>query len=70
MTYKALLLEIEGPIATITLNRPEHLNALNMDLSKELLEAVLNCSEDKNIRVVVITGAGNAFSAGGDVKAF
>lgn len=70
MSYKALLLQIQDKIATITLNRPEHLNALNLDLSKELLEAVLNCGENKNIRVVIITGAGKAFSAGGDVKAF
>lgn len=70
MSYKSLLLEIQDKIATITLNRPESLNALNMDLSKELLEAVLTCSEDKKIRVMVITGSGKAFSAGGDVKAF
>ena len=70
MIYKTLLLEIKDNIATITLNRPEHLNALDLDLSKELLEAVLNCGENKNIRVVIITGSGKAFSAGGDVKAF
>jgi len=70
MSYKSFLLQIRDKIATITLNRPEHLNALNMDLSKELLEAVLSCGEDKKVRVVVITGSGKAFSAGGDVKAF
>jgi len=70
MTYKTVQLDTKEKIATITLNRPESLNALNMDLSKELLEAVLSCGENKNIRVVVITGAGNAFSSGGDVRAF
>lgn len=70
MNYKTVLLETKNNIATITLNRPEHLNALDLDLSKELLETVLNCGEDKKVRVVVITGAGKAFSAGGDVKAF
>ncbi len=70
MSYKTLLLEIKNNGATITFNRPDFLNAMNLELSKELLDAVLNCSENKNIRVVVITGAGEAFSAGGDVKAF
>ncbi len=70
MSYKTVLLETKNKVATITLNRPDFLNALDLELSKELLDVVLNCSEDKNIRVVVITGAGKAFSAGGDVKAF
>jgi len=70
MTFKTLFLEIRNNIATIILNRPDSLNAMNLELSRELLEAVLSCGENKNIRVVVITGTGNAFSAGGDVRAF
>lgn len=70
MNYKTLLFESKNNIATITLNRPDFYNALNLELSQEFLDAVLSCSEDKSIRVVVITGSGKAFCSGGDVKAF
>jgi len=54
-------------IGTITLNRPEKLNALSNELSKELAEAVLHVAGDSRVRAVVITGAGRAFCAGGDI---
>src|SRR5207244_11178133 len=53
-------------IGTITLNRPEKLNALSNELSRELAETVMRVSGDRKVRAVVITGAGRAFSAGGD----
>ena len=54
-------------IGTITLNRPEKLNALSNELSKELAETVLRVAGDRRVRAVVITGAGRAFCAGGDI---
>ena len=61
MSYAQLRLDIRDGIATITLNRPEAYNALNMQLATELHDAVLTCSEDEAVRVVVLTGSGRAF---------
>ena len=55
-------------IATITLNRPEKLNAFTGTMREELLEALRACERDDSVRVVVLTGAGRAFCAGGDVE--
>src|ERR1044071_1539397 len=55
-------------VATITLNRPDKLNAFTGTMREELLEALRVCEQDEGVRVVVITGAGRAFSAGGDVE--
>ncbi|HEV8716653.1 MAG TPA: enoyl-CoA hydratase-related protein [Candidatus Binatia bacterium] len=65
-----MLFEIRDHIARITLNRPEAANALNLEMSKDLMHAALQCSEDPNIRAVIITGAGRMFSGGGDLKSF
>lgn len=70
MAYKALIHTVKGSVATITLNRPDRYNALNGQMVEELLEAVLACHEDRAVRAVVLTGAGQAFSAGGDVREF
>ena len=56
--------------ATITLNRPDAFNALDLTLGRELFHAVLEVDDDVSVRAVVVTGAGKAFCAGGDVKAF
>jgi enoyl-CoA hydratase/3-hydroxyacyl-CoA dehydrogenase len=61
-------LEIEGPIAIITMNRPQAMNALNTKVWAELKEAIARVREDKTVRVVLITGAGNAFIAGADIR--
>jgi 2-(1,2-epoxy-1,2-dihydrophenyl)acetyl-CoA isomerase len=55
-------------VATITLNRPEKLNAFTGSMREDLLEALRACETDASVRVVVITGAGRAFCAGGDVE--
>lgn len=60
--------EHAGAIATIRLNRPEKLNALNVQLGQELVHALLRVQADKSVRCVVITGAGRAFCAGGDLE--
>ena len=68
MAEDAVLLRREDAVATILLNRPEKLNAVD-DRIREGLEAALDAVEhDAQVRVVVITGAGRAFCAGGDVQ--
>jgi 2-(1,2-epoxy-1,2-dihydrophenyl)acetyl-CoA isomerase len=57
-------------VATITLNRPDAFNAFNLKTGREIFDAVLEVDEDPAVRCVVITGAGRAFCAGGDVKEF
>ena len=66
--YKTVKLEITDGVAQITLNRPEVYNAFNDDLSYELQDAIKVVSKDKEVRVVVITGAGKAFCSGQDLK--
>lgn len=66
--YSTLLLEREGGVAKITLNRPEVLNAMNPTMGVELGEALGVVAEDPKVRAVLITGAGKAFCAGGDIK--
>jgi 2-(1,2-epoxy-1,2-dihydrophenyl)acetyl-CoA isomerase len=70
MTYQHLLLDKREHVATITLNRPEAYNALDLGLGRELFHAALEVDEDPDVRCVVITGAGKAFCAGGNVKDF
>jgi enoyl-CoA hydratase/carnithine racemase len=57
-------------IATITLNRPERLNAITFEVYRELTDAFAALRDEKEVRVIVITGAGRAFCSGGDVIAF
>ncbi|MGA7677432.1 MAG: enoyl-CoA hydratase/isomerase family protein, partial [Dehalococcoidia bacterium] len=63
-----VVLSKEDYIAIITLNRPERLNAFNRQMEEELIEALAGVREDKNIRVLVLTGAGRSFCSGGDVS--
>ena len=70
MSYKFISLALEEQLAVITLNRPDDMNALHMEMSEELLDAAFRCDTDKHIRGVVITGAGKMFCAGGDLKTF
>lgn len=66
--YKTLLMERKWYVTRLTMNRPEFLNALNLELCGELLDAITKCALDKETRVVVLTGSGKAFSAGGDIQ--
>lgn len=68
MTYKCLLLDVKDRVATLTLNRPERLNALGDTLREDLLDAILKCGDDDGVGAIVITGAGRGFCSGGDVK--
>jgi enoyl-CoA hydratase len=66
-----ILLERQGRIATLTINRPEKLNALNIATRREVAEALDEWRDDKEIRVVILTGAGDkAFVAGADINEF
>lgn len=69
MTYKCLLYEVKNGIAALALNRPERLNALGDTLRDDLHDAVLRAAGDAEVRVMIITGVGRGFCAGGDVKA-
>jgi 2-(1,2-epoxy-1,2-dihydrophenyl)acetyl-CoA isomerase len=62
-----LLFEKSGPIATITLNRPEKLNAFHNAMLADWAEALRECQTDDGVAVVVLTGAGRAFCSGGDL---
>ena len=69
MGYETLLLEKSGAIATITMHRPDARNALDITMRQELLQALDEVEHDESARVLVLTGAGGHFCAGGDVKA-
>lgn len=69
MGEQTIISERVGAVATITLNRPESYNALNLQHAEELLDALIACDEDQGIRAVVLTGAGRAFCSGGDIRA-
>jgi 2-(1,2-epoxy-1,2-dihydrophenyl)acetyl-CoA isomerase len=70
MDYQSLTLERKDNVATITLNRPDAFNALNLALGRDLFHASIEVDEDPEVRCVVVTGTGKAFCAGGDVKDF
>jgi 2-(1,2-epoxy-1,2-dihydrophenyl)acetyl-CoA isomerase len=68
MSQKHLLIEKLGPVLSLTLNRPESLNAFSPEMILGLTEAIKNAKNDDDVRVIVLSGAGRSFSAGGDVK--
>jgi len=65
-----LKFEIDNGIGLITLNRPEKLNAFNDDMLEQWLNALEQCRIDPEVRVIVMTGTGRAFTTGGDVETF
>ena len=69
MTYADILYEIDGAIATVTFNRPEKRNPMTTELMAETIDALADADSRHDVRVVIITGAGDqAFCAGGDVR--
>ena len=68
MSEEHLLEHVADKVATITLNRPDALNAVTRDMLKGLYEKVERLSEDPSVGAIVLTGAGRAFCSGGDVK--
>jgi len=65
---QVVLEERKGNVAVIRLNRPDKLNALNIELGRGLVHALLHASQDNSVRAVVLTGAGRGFCAGGDLE--
>ncbi|PRX96872.1 enoyl-CoA hydratase/isomerase family protein [Paraburkholderia sp. BL25I1N1] len=68
LNYQALLLERDGGVLTVTLNRPDTLNAFDEQMDIEMSRLFGDVADDPQTRVVVLTGAGRAFSAGGDIE--
>ncbi|MGH1491294.1 MAG: crotonase/enoyl-CoA hydratase family protein [Acidimicrobiales bacterium] len=68
MSYETLLYEVDGHVATITLNRPDRLNAFNRNMGDELLGLFDEIDADDNVRAVIMTGAGRGFCAGADLE--
>ena len=68
MPYENLLCSTEGPLATITLNRPERRNALSLELMLELIRCLDELGSDRDVRAVVLAANGKAFSSGHDLK--
>ena len=66
MQYKNILIEKKDHIVILTLNRPEKLNAINLELKNELYQALDELEADDDVRVVIMAGAGRAFSSGRD----
>ena len=67
-TYETLLYEIEDNVLTITLNRPDKLNAFNNTMRNELIDALDHADADDDVRAIIFTGAGRAYCAGADLS--
>ena len=70
MDYQTVKYETASGVATITLNRPDSLNAMSPEMAKELHDVALRIDADTRVRAVILTGSGKAFCAGGDLGEF
>jgi enoyl-CoA hydratase len=71
VTYEAIRYETQDGVATVTLNRPDVHNAMNVPMRRELVDCFTRLVDDDGVRVIVVTGAGErAFSAGADIREF
>ncbi len=68
MAYETIIVEIEDHVATIKLNRPDALNALNSQLLSELASALEDADGNEKVRCIILTGSSKAFAAGADIK--
>jgi enoyl-CoA hydratase len=68
MEFQNIIYSVEGGIATIKLNRPKALNALNSEINRDIMEAIKLVQADESVRVLIVTGSERAFAAGADVK--
>jgi 2-(1,2-epoxy-1,2-dihydrophenyl)acetyl-CoA isomerase len=66
-SYETLILDVDEGVATVTLNRPEVLNALNLQLKADLAAAIEESTNRSDVKCLLLTGAGRAFCAGGDI---
>jgi len=70
MSYENVVVEMDGPIGVVTLNRPQQLNALSYGLVKDLSLAMQELDRDDGVRVIIVTGGAKVFAAGADIKEF
>jgi enoyl-CoA hydratase/carnithine racemase len=70
MAYETILYEAADQIATVTLNRPAKLNAWTQAMGREIVDAMRQADDDRDVRVIILTGAGRAFCAGADISGF
>ena len=68
MSYKTILVKNKNQVGTLTLNRPDVHNAFNEELISEMHQAMKHFGQDPNTRVIIITGSGTSFCAGGDLN--
>ena len=68
MDYDTIIFEKDDNVCTVTLNRPKRLNAMSGEMFEEIKDAFNKIKNDDEIRAIIITGAGKAFSSGGDFK--
>ena len=68
MSYHTIKLEVSGHVATLTLDRPDKMNAMNREMQLELPQAIQQVENDAAVRAVIITGAGRCFSSGFDIS--
>jgi len=68
MNFENVIVEKDGPIAVVTLNRPQALNALSYALVKDLSLAMQELDHDNDMRVIIVTGGEKVFAAGADIK--
>ena len=69
MAYQTILYEVADNILTITLNRPEKLNAFTREMMTEMINAFDKADADDNVRAIIVTGSGRGFCAGADLSA-
>ncbi|MBY5536360.1 enoyl-CoA hydratase/isomerase family protein [Rhizobium leguminosarum] len=70
MASGTIRIDVDGHVATLTISRPEKLNALDLDMLKALADAADEVDANANVRAAILTGEGKGFSAGGDIKAW
>jgi len=70
MSYTTIRYEVQNHVARITLDRPDAGNAMDAQMGRDLMHAAIRASEDREVRAVILTGAGRMFCAGGDLKLF
>src|SRR5437867_11759543 len=68
MNFENVIVEKDGPVAVVTLNRPQALNALSYALIKDLSLAMQELDQDDDVRVIIVTGREKVFAAGADIK--
>ena len=68
MTFQSIVVDVKEEVATLTLNRPEKLNALNSLLLQEAAEVMREMNDDDKIKALIITGAGRSFCSGADLS--